>query len=127
MSAVLASKTEETYELVEECLKGSVDEAVVRDVARALVRHTAEISDDAQLITKPMDRDEAMQMASSYDYVAAYVLVTLNELVSKDSTEIEDYLASMMVKDLDLEGLEYEVVWGARLSLILYVRGSVAT
>lgn len=127
MSAVLASKTEETYELVEECLQGSVDEDVVRDIARALVRHTAEISDEAQIITKPMDRDEAMQMASSYEHVAAYVLVTLDDLVSKAPAGIEDYLAGMMVENLELESVEYEIVWAARLSLIFYVRGSVAT
>jgi hypothetical protein len=121
------SEPKNTYYLGEDVLPDRASDDVLASITQAVTRHADETCDGARTIIDPMGRDELLQMASLYDHVSAYVMVTLDELLGHSDATLKALLATKLSHDLPISGLHYEVVWGAKRSLLLYVRGEIST
>jgi hypothetical protein len=115
-----------TYQFVEGALPPHVDDAVLRAVTRAVIEHNATTNDNARVTIAPLGRDESLWMAGLYDHVAAYLMVTVDEFRCGSDERLRAALGQRL-SNVGLRDVEYEIVWGKQRSLLLYVRGKLAT
>jgi hypothetical protein len=115
-----------TYQLVEGTVHPHVDDAVLHAVTRAVIEHNAATNDNARVTIAPLGRDESLWMAGLYDHVAAYLMVTVDEFRDGSDQQLRATLGQRL-SDVELRDVEYEIVWAKKRSLLLYVRGALAT
>lgn len=111
-----------TYQLVEGTLHPHVDDAVLH----AVIEHNAATNDNARVTIAPLGRDESLWMAGLYDHVAAYLMVTVDEFRCGEDEQLRATLGKRL-SEVELRDVEYEIVWAKKRSLLLYVRGALAT
>jgi hypothetical protein len=93
---------------------------------QAVDRHRGEAWDNAPLIVDPLDRDEAVARYGQYGHVSAYLMITLDDLFVPEPS-VRALLAARLSQVILVEQIDYEVVWGGKRSLLVYVRGTIPT
>lgn len=114
-----------TYRLVEEDSSGPHDDAVSAALSRAIAEHGSEVNDNARIIVSPLGKEESLWMAELYDHVAAYLVIDMNEFLCGSEHDLLEALANRL-SVVPLECVDYEIVWGKKRSLALYVSGTLA-
>ena len=103
------------------------EEETLRAISQAFARHADAVCDGARVIVEPLSRSELVSRLNLYDHAAAYVVVSLDALFGKSEGAFRAYLAQRLSTELPISNVRYEVVWGGNRSLLMYVRGDVAT
>jgi hypothetical protein len=65
-------------------------------------------------------------MAEMYDHVAAYLVIDMNEFLCGSEHDLLESLANRL-SVVPLECVDYDIVWGKKRSLAVYVSGKLAT
>lgn len=99
------------------------DQAAARLALRdALVAHQEQVSDLARLITRPMTPPEVLDQVELAAYIAAYVAVSFNDILSFDKEAFKLFLAERL-SSCAVENVAYEGVWTLGDTVVMYVKG----
>ena len=115
-----------TYQRVEGDRSAPLDDVALASLSRAIAEHAAQVHDNARVIVSPLERDESLWMSELYDHVAAYVTVDAGEFMDRSEPALLGALAERL-SVLPLKCVDYDIVWGKKRSLTLYLSGQLAT
>ena len=99
------------------------DDEIYSKLAWLASQHAAKTCSGAELLESPMSELQGFQMMDQFGLIAGYLIVDIEELFDADLEEVKQRISKKLVSDVDVEELNFEVVWGHSQTLMIYACG----
>jgi hypothetical protein len=126
VDSVSAGQDSDTYHLVAGDAAGSHADEVLLQLSKAITEHSNAVNDQARILVAPLAREESLWMVDMYEHVAAYLVMPLSDFLCGSESALLEKLA-VRLSVVPLERVDYDIVWGKKRTLALYVSAKLAT
>jgi hypothetical protein len=115
-----------TYRLVDEDLGQPFDKDASKELSDMLGAHMSKAGSPARVTLAPLGREESLRLYADYKEIAAYFMIDVEAHLCGSREALLEKLGRRL-SVMPVVDVTYDIVWGKAHSLMVHVKGKLAT